>query len=341
MASGAWVSANPATVQAGESLGRAVEIMARLKIGAILILDGESLVGVFTERDLIRSFCENPRDAADRPVSEFMTKDPVCAQASEGYDAVYLKMQTHGVRHIPILDGRRLVGIVSIRDLTRAYQNRLEAEALDARRRIDDLERLSNLKEDEKLRTLLEEIDRYKELSVTDPLTGLYNKRYFVSRLTEETARASRYGERLSLIFCDVDHFKRINDNFGHAAGDLVLQQVARILARGMDPFDILSRLRKSDIVARYGGEEFVAILPETGCQGAAKAAENVRQAVEQREFRLDGQTGAITMSFGVAEFEPSMRESDELIRNADAALYRAKDKGRNRVEVFGPEAPA
>ncbi len=342
MTIGTWVSGNPATVQTGDTVGVAVEMMARLRIGAVLVLDRDELVGVFTERDLVRLFSDDPSSATSRPISELMTREPVCAQVSDDYNDVYMKMQSHGVRHIPVLEGKRLVGIVSIRDLIRQYQNRLETEFLDARRRIEELERLASLKEDERLRALVDEIQRYRELSVTDPLTGLYNKRYFVARLTEETARAARYKEQLSLIFCDVDHFKRVNDNFGHAAGDLVLQQVARVLSGGMDRFNILSRLRKSDIVARYGGEEFVVILPETGSQGAARAAENVRAAVQEREFRLDGQVGSITMSFGVAEYSLSMKGSDELIRNADTALYKAKEQGRNRVEIYGgPAEPA
>jgi diguanylate cyclase (GGDEF)-like protein len=330
-----WISGNPATVQAGESLGVTVRLMREMRVGAILVMEGEKLVGVFTERDLVRLFCEGPADAVDRPIADVMTRNPVCAQRGEDYNSVYLKMQTHGVRHIPVLDGECLVGIVSIRDLIHHYQNRLETEYLDARRRIEELERLANLADDDRLRTLIDEINRYKELSVTDPLTGLYNKRYFVARLTEETARAARYGEKLSLIFCDVDHFKAVNDNYGHGAGDLVLQQVARILAGGMDRFNILSRLRKSDIVARYGGEEFVVILPETGAEGAARAADNVREAVAKQQFRLDGTTGSITMSFGVAAWGSATKSADDLIRNADTALYRAKEKGRNRVETF------
>jgi diguanylate cyclase (GGDEF)-like protein len=326
---GTWVNRNPQTVQAGEPLGRVVQIMDRLGAGALLVLEGERLVGIFTGRDLVKPYFRSPAGALDRPISEFMTGDPVTAQVSEDDNSLYTKMQTHGVSTIPILDGERVVGMVSARDLIQQYQARLETEFQETRRRIEELERIAHLSSDEKLRTLMEEIDRYRELSATDPLTGLYNKRTFASRLVEEMARAARYKSRLSLVFCDIDHFKRINDSFGHAVGDLVLQQVAAILSG--------SRLRKSDIVARYGGEEFVAILPETGAEGAAVAAENLRSAVAERRFAVEGYEVRITASFGVAEYSQAMTQPEDLIRNADTALYRAKDRGRNRVELFVP----
>ncbi len=327
---GAWISRNPTTVQVTEPLGRVVQTMDRLKTGSLLVMDGDRLVGIFTGRDLVRPYCGSPSEAVDQPISEFMTRDPVCVQATEDDNAVYARMRTHGVSSIPVLEGEKIVGIVSARDLIQRYQNRLETEFLETRRRIEELERLSNLSTDEKLRALMEEIDRYRELSATDSLTGLHNKRAFAARLAEEMARAARYKSRLSLIFCDIDHFKRVNDNFGHAVGDVVLQQVAGVLAG--------SRLRKSDIVARYGGEEFVVILPETGLQGAGTVAENLRLAVEGKEFALDGQPTSITASFGVAEYRPTMTGPEDLIRDADAALYAAKEKGRNRVELFVPQ---
>lgn len=328
---GAWISRNPATVQASEPLGRVVQIMDRLRTGSLLVMSGERLVGIFTGRDLVRPYCGGPSETVDRPISEFMTRDPVCVQASENDNAVYAKMQTHGVSSLPVLEGDRIVGVVSARDLIHRYQSRLETEFLETRRRIEELERLANLSSDEKVRALMEEIERYRELSATDSLTGLHNKRYFAARLSEEMARASRHKGRLSLIFCDIDHFKRVNDNFGHAIGDVVLQQVASVLAG--------SRLRKSDIIARYGGEEFVVILPETGLQGAGTVAENLRVAVERQQFALDGKPTSITASFGVAEYRPKMTGPEDLVRDADAALYTAKEKGRNRVELFATDS--
>ena len=265
-----------------------------------------------------------------------MTADPICAQRSDDYNVVYTKMKTHNVRHIPVLEGERLYGIVSVRDLAHFYQNKLETDFLDAQQRIQELESLGALSCDEQLRHMVDRVEKYKKLSLADPLTGLYNKRYFVARLEEEVARADRYRERLSLVFCDVDHFKQVNDNHGHNVGDQILKQIARILSGGIDRLNILSRLRKSDIVARYGGEEFVAILPETPIGGAVRAADNVRESIERNRFEADGGEIRVTMSFGVAEITESIRDTAALVKAADDALYRAKELGRNRVEAAG-----
>jgi diguanylate cyclase (GGDEF)-like protein len=247
-------------------------------------------------------------------------------------------MKTHDVRHIPILDGERLVGIVSMRDLIHHYQNKLETAFNEARQEIDDLKRLVTVADGEKIQTLINEVQRYRELSLTDYLTGLFNKRYFQTRIVEEVTRARRSSYELSLIFCDIDYFKRINDRFGHQTGDEVLRTTAQILRGGIDELNIISRLRKSDIIARYGGEEFVIILPETGGQGAAIAAERLRREIETYTFKLDGEDVHMTMSFGVAELLPIDKDHTEIIKNADYAMYKAKNSGRNRVVIYPSE---
>jgi diguanylate cyclase (GGDEF)-like protein len=255
-----------------------------------------------------------------------MTPDPACAQATDDEDAVYARMQSHGVSYIPVLDGEKIVGIASARDLIQRYQNRLETEFFETRRRIEDLERLADLKRDDRLRVLMDEIERYRELSATDPLTGLYNKRTFAARLAEEVSRASRYRGRLSLIFCDIDFFKRVNDGFGHGAGDLVLQQVAAILAG--------SRLRKSDILARYGGEEFSVMLPDTDIESAMEVAERLHACVADEPIETQAGPLYVQMSIGVAGLQPDTISLHALINRADQAMYKAKDAGRNRVAM-------
>jgi diguanylate cyclase (GGDEF)-like protein len=338
-----WVTPNPAMVDEEELLVNAIQTMAEKQIGAILVTQNNKLSGIFTERDLLRLFSGNTEQAFKehllRPIKHFMTTSPICAAADEDYNTVYMKMKTHDVRHIPILDGERLVGIVSMRDLIHHYQNRLETAFNEARREVEDLKRLVSVDDGEKIETLIKEVQRYKELSLTDYLTGLFNKRYFQTRFVEEVTRARRSSYELSLIFCDIDYFKRINDRFGHHTGDEVLRTTARILSGGIDELNIISRLRKSDVIARYGGEEFVIILPETGKQGAAIAAERLRQEIETYTFTLDGEEVHITMSFGVAELAPTDKDHTEIIKNADYAMYKAKNSGRNRVVVYPPES--
>ncbi len=160
---------------------------------------------------------------------------------------------------------------------------------------------------------------RLEALATLDGLTGLKNHRAFQERLEREWERTLRYNTPLSLLLLDVDHFKQYNDTFGHPAGDQVLQTVAHLLQRGA---------RDSDFAARYGGEEFVVVLPHTDCAGARTAAERLRAAIGQAPWPQR----PVTASFGVATLTAAMRSRAELIAQADRALYRSKESGRNRV---------
>ncbi len=162
-------------------------------------------------------------------------------------------------------------------------------------------------------------------LTITDGLTRLYNKRYLLESLEKEIARAKRYGRLLSLIMIDIDHFKHINDRYGHLTGDAVLKELGKI---------ILNRVRQEEVAARYGGEEFVIILPETDIKGARAVAESIRRIVERHVFEFEGQALRVTISAGTAEYDPERHSTPkDLIMDADEALYRAKNNGRNRVE--------
>ena len=330
-----WVTYDPATVNADDTVGSAIEKLVGLKIGALPVIGDGKLVGIITDRDVMGIFVDAPHDRLKESVSAHMTADPVTAQLNDEYNTVYMLMLINGIRHMPILDGSTLVGIVSIRDLLHFYQNQLESALAEARERNDTMKKLVKLSAEDVLESLFSEINKYKELSLTDHLTGLYNKRYFLMRLREETSRALRHRKTLSLIFCDIDHFKAINDNYGHHRGDEILRQIGEILAGGLGELKVVSRLRKSDIVARYGGEEFVVILPETSADNAATAAEKMRMAVESHPFMIQQEKLKVTMSFGVAGLDDRVKDADDLIENADHAMYDAKENGRNRVEIF------
>ncbi len=161
-------------------------------------------------------------------------------------------------------------------------------------------------------------------LSTVDGLTQIFNKRYFTETLERELSRARRYDRPLALMMFDIDHFKQCNDTFGHRAGDFVLRDMAEI---------VRDRARKVDVVARYGGEEFAVILPEIDLLGAATFAEKVRKMVEEHVFEFEGQTIPLAISIGVAELDTASANADDLIKRADAHLYKAKQGGRNRVE--------
>ncbi|MCP5468725.1 MAG: GGDEF domain-containing protein [Deltaproteobacteria bacterium] len=166
-----------------------------------------------------------------------------------------------------------------------------------------------------------------KELTLVDDLTGIYNRRHFLRILEMEFKRVKRFQHKLSLLMVDVDYFKKINDRFGHLEGDRILSQLAKLLQKN---------LREVDTLARYGGEEFAVVLPDTSIKDAEKVADKLRKFVKQASPNiLNNQKSRLTVSVGVATFNPEMESIDELIDQADTALYQAKSYGRDCVTVF------
>jgi len=165
-----------------------------------------------------------------------------------------------------------------------------------------------------------------------DGLTGLFNRRYLDQRLAQEFARAQRSSHPFTLILFDLDHFKRVNDEFGHQAGDDVLKEVARRIGLA---------LRGGDILARYGGEEFAIILPDTTRHGATHVAERVRQVVSDSPFSTHAGDLQVTVSLGYCDLQPTHTQYEKLIKDADVALYAAKEGGRNRAVAFDPKPAA
>jgi two-component system, cell cycle response regulator len=169
-----------------------------------------------------------------------------------------------------------------------------------------------------------------ERLASTDALTGLTNRRRFLESLESELNRIERYGGALSLIMFDIDHFKKVNDTWGHAVGDAVLREIAR---------EAQQFLRKADSAVRYGGEEFILLLPETELPGALLVANRLRQLVADTAIAHDqGPPISVTVSVGVASIGPN-ESADALLNRTDKAMYQAKENGRNRVELSNPGA--
>jgi diguanylate cyclase (GGDEF)-like protein len=227
----------------------------------------------------------------------------------------------------PASDAPPLIVVVPGADRV-ARRALLEAGAFDCVTTLDndDLEMrlLVALRVARQRQALQETIDRLTEVSARDPLTGLFNRRNFFALANAECDRVRRAGGSLALLLLDIDHFKQVNDLYGHQAGDRILHTFARVLQRQLRPFDV---------VGRYGGEEFVVLLPGTDARGAAAAAERLRTAMVGSAFDEQGVV-RLTISIGVvAAGRGHVPPLSTLVASADRALYRAKQSGRNRVE--------
>ncbi|MSP17676.1 MAG: diguanylate cyclase [Myxococcales bacterium] len=204
---------------------------------------------------------------------------------------------------------------------------RLTSDLADRNATLETMNSALETRVTERTRDLAEANARLARLAVTDGLSGLFNHRHFHERLALEMERSGRNGLPLSLIMLDVDYFKAYNDRHGHPAGDEVLRQVSRLIADGR---------RANDVCARYGGEEFAMILVDTPKLHAAQVAERLRARIADHPFANAGHQpdGRLTISLGVATFPEDARQPEELVGIADAALYRAKSGGRNRLAL-------
>lgn len=168
-----------------------------------------------------------------------------------------------------------------------------------------------------------------KEQSIKDPLTKLFNRRYLEETLERETIRANRNKQPLCVLMMDIDHFKKVNDTYGHDAGDAVLVAFAGMLSH---------KLRKDDIVCRLGGEEFIAIMPAASLDHAKIRAEEINESTRKMKVVFKGKVIPVTVSIGIAQFPEHGDSKEELMANADSALYSAKQTGRNKFVVFGAD---
>ncbi|MTJ12671.1 diguanylate cyclase [Anabaena sp. UHCC 0187] len=177
------------------------------------------------------------------------------------------------------------------------------------------------------LKKMLEEqkelVKSLEKLANTDSLTGVWNRRYLLNIAEQETQRSRRYNRPLSVLMIDIDHFKNVNDTYGHAIGDEVLIIMTET---------VMKYLRNIDVLGRFGGEEFVALLPETDSQAAVITAERIRVNIEEIKIPIDDKLVSITVSIGVGSYQKGDTDIDVLIQRADKALYQAKNQGRNRV---------
>jgi len=270
-----------------------------LNIGAMLVTDSDDkLLGMVSERDLVWAITEFGEGFIDRSVADIVTREVIaCAPGDNVVDTLAV-MNEKRIRHMPVLDAGKPVAMISIR----------EFEHICRQLRIQ---------------------------SRTDFLTGLSNRRHFIETLETELARSKRYGLPLSLAILDIDHFKHINDTFGHGAGDRVLYDLANLLVH---------ELRNFDTVGRLGGEEFAILFPNTRTEQAGPACERLLATIRSKEIVTDQGTIRFTASFGLTDTAHDARDGRAFLQAADQLLYRAKNEGRNRlvaVQTNPPPHPA
>lgn len=334
---GKWMVKQVMLVQASTTVLDAAITMKSNRIGSLLIGDYKNVRGIFTDWDLVRSVATGI-DPSTEVIGNWMSKNINCLDASLTHrEGIALMVNKH-IRHAPVLENGKLVGIISARDLLRFEYTLLEETFQETQKLLGTTQDLLEKDSDERYIDLLKLNEKLEAQAFTDGLTGLYNHRYFQERLGEEIARSSRHNYPVCLIFIDVDHFKNYNDQNGHMLGDYVLRTIGDVLTFvSEDVINITARLRKTDIVARYGGEEFVIIIPYANNKDGKALAERIRKTIEDHNFDFQEKqpNKNLTVSLGVCSFPDLASNKEELIKFADQALYEAKDKGRNKVCVY------
>jgi len=268
-------------------------------------------------------------DANVSGLSEIRAQAKICSEAiqknvNESVDHIHYSVTTHN--DIGQLRESVFGQLDGLREHVRSYKSQQDINNSDSEQLIDELSKKLESMEFE-TKALREQVKQHRNQAIVDPLTKAFNRLAFDERIIIEFARWKRDKKPLSLVVWDADHFKLVNDTFGHLAGDNVLRLIADTLRNNS---------RESDFIARYGGEEFIAILPGADAQAALEIAESIRKMVESSNYNFEGKPVPITISAGIAEFKNN-DTADAVFARADSALYKAKRNGRNRCQLAAP----
>ena len=301
---------SPFCVSPDSSLSGVISMMSDNQHSCVLINDIHGLVGIFTERDVVKLFAAlktNDR-FQDMAISEAMTRDVRFVRANTKLSAALSISKNQGFRHLPVVDrGGQVIGLVTQPHIVDSYLNLFEKQA-----------------------ELEDAIEELKSLSLEDPLLKIGNRRAMESDLQFTEAFSKRNKQFYTVVLIDVDYFKNYNDHYGHQAGDQILQVIAN---------NIKQVKRSSDRVYRYGGEEILVLMPNTPLVGARLGAERLRISLERLQLTHAGSPlGFITASIGLAESLGGPWE--QAVEDADTALYEAKHDGRNNVKCHSSLTP-
>ena len=327
---------NIITVLETESLKQVIETIFSNNIKTIPIVNNKGiLVGVF---DYTKSFSQLLRYIETKSdkcmmnveISNFMNKEMIIGHPADCIYSTYNKMIETKSEYLIIIENEINIGIINIYEL---FNSLYKSKALNTESELNTIESsCKQLTKDNQIEYLEEKLKILYSETITDPLTGLFNIRYFNRRIEGEVERVNRYKEKMSILFIDLDCFKKVNDTYGHEFGNIVLARISRLLKNSENSPDYI--LRKSDIAVRYGGEEFVIILPSTSKEQASNLAERVRMSVENTNIPYRNEVINVTVSIGVSEFSEGSKSISESIKQADEAMYQAKTNGRNCIVV-------
>ena len=288
--------------------------MAKKSFESVVIIENLKPIGIFTTKDVIRVIEKN--EDLSKPISSYMSTpvDTIGKDCSVKEALEFLKKK-HYKRVIVVDDEGRMSGVISQKELISTTYSRWALLTKEYQRELDA-----------KNTELVNKNIKYKEMASRDPLTNLYNRHKFSALFKSSHSTMVERENDMSLIIADIDHFKKINDTYGHNAGDMVIVNIAKLL---------LEKLRDIDMVCRWGGEEFVILLPAVNLDNALLVAEKLRSSIEELEIE---NVGKVTASFGVS----CVHKDDDIksvVNRADIALYSAKAAGRNRVEKASTRA--
>jgi len=281
------MSKKVATVPPGTSLVTVGRMMSEKKISCVIVQDKDRIAGIISERDIVRRLAANGGELSKTKANQAMSSPVQTLYSDTTLERAVTLMTEKGFRRFPIINRKdKLVGIVTQSDVLKTYVREMEIAH-----------------------------EKVKDLSIRDYLTGMYNRRLFMTTLEKEFYRSKRYNTPMTIIMIDIDDFKKINDKHGHQHGDRILQTVGDIIRR---------QTRDADIAARYGGEEFIVLSNGTDKEHANRLAERLRSSIAE---------SGVTVSCGVAHYpNKNSRFPDDLIRISDEALYVAKRSGKNQV---------
>lgn len=294
---GFYINKTVITLPPDRTLYQACQLMRQTRIGCVLVASNNKPEGIITESTIVKQVASG--QSMQKRIGQVMAKPVVTVPPWKNISEALELMHRLHIRRLPVITRDKLLGVVTQTDLMEASRRLVNA----FRQKHSYLSKIAN----------------------QDELTGLYNRRYFKSTFQRELNRAKSYGGLLALVIFDIDHFKKVNDLYGHNAGDQVLRAIASIIKNNSRPIDI---------VARYGGEEFAVLMPGAGTRAAYLFAERARKIIETTVFDAGEKKIAVTVSGGLCKWTKKTDAPEKMFGEADKNLYRSKISGRNKITL-------